>query len=102
MKRIYTADSLAMAWHMRNVLEQHDIYSEVKNEGLSSIAGETPITESLPEVWVKPLYVKRAEQVIKEIIKSEEFYEKDWVCKSCGEDNLGNFAICWNCQTGVN
>ncbi|GIT64221.1 MAG: hypothetical protein Ct9H300mP22_6210 [Gammaproteobacteria bacterium] len=30
-----------MAWHIRNVLEQHDIYAEVKNDRLASIAGET-------------------------------------------------------------
>ncbi|MBM87043.1 MAG: hypothetical protein CMQ41_01560 [Gammaproteobacteria bacterium] len=102
MKRIYTADSIAMAWHMRNVLEQHDIYAQVKNEGLSSIAGETPITEILPEVWVKPLYAKRAEQIVKEIINSEELENESWICKSCGEDSLGIFDICWNCQTADN
>ena len=99
MKRIYTADSIAMAWHIRNVLQQHDIYAEVKNDRLASIAGETPITESMPEVWVKPLYVRRAEQIIKESIQSDEPGGEDWVCSSCGEDNLGSFGVCWNCQS---
>ncbi|NKB32099.1 MAG: DUF2007 domain-containing protein [Pseudomonadales bacterium] len=101
MKRVYTADSVAMAWHIRNVLEQHDIYAEVKNERLSSIAGETPITESMPEVWVKPLYAKRAEQILKELANADEVEGEEWVCRSCGEDNLGSFDICWNCQSSA-
>ena len=86
MKRIYTADSIAMAWHIRNVLEQHDIYAEVKNDRLASIAGETPITESMPEVWVKPFYVRRAEEIIKEMFGLDEPQGEGWICSSCGED----------------
>ncbi|MED5412563.1 MAG: DUF2007 domain-containing protein [Pseudomonadota bacterium] len=102
MKRIYTADSIAMAWHIRNVLEQHDIYAEVKNDRLASIAGETPITESMPEVWVKPFYVRRAEEIIKEMFGLDEPQGEGWICSSCGEDNLGSFDICWNCESSVN
>ncbi len=102
MKRIYTADSIAMAWHIRNVLEQHDIYAEVKNDRLAAIAGETPITESMPEVWVKPLYVSRAEEIIKEMFGLDEPQGEGWICSSCGEDNHGSFDICWNCESSVN
>ncbi len=103
MKRIYTADSVAMAWHIRNVLEQYDIYAEVKNDKLASIAGETPITESMPEVWVKPLYAKRAEQIVHEVLSSENTPDgEDWVCADCSEQNAANFDICWNCQGAAN
>lgn len=98
MKRVYTADSVAMAWHIRNVLEQHEIYAEVKNERLGSIAGETPITESMPEVWVKPLYVRRAEQIISELNDTAQVKGEDWHCSACGEENAASFDICWNCQ----
>jgi len=101
MKRIYTADSVAMAWHIRNVLEQHGIYAEVKNERLGSIAGETPITESMPEVWVKPLYAKRAEQILKELSDDVSIDGEDWSCSSCGEENAPSFDVCWNCQTSA-
>ena len=94
MKRIYTADNVAMAWHIRNVLEQHDIYAEVRNENIYSVAGETPITESLPEVWVKPLYVKRAEEIIKEHSFADEAVGEDWVCEKCSEENAHSFNIC--------
>ena len=42
MKKVYTADSPAIAWHFRNVLDQHGIASLVKNDLLYSVGGEVP------------------------------------------------------------
>ncbi len=101
MQRVYTTDSIAMAWHIRNVLEQHDIEATVKNEKLYSIAGEMPVTECLPEVWVNnSLYYKRAEQIIRELENTVEIDGDDWTCSGCGEINTATFDICWNCQAG--
>jgi hypothetical protein len=99
MKRVYTTDNLAKAWNVRNVLEQHDIEAEVKNQQLYSVAGEVPITECMAEVWVKPLYFVRAEQIIFEIENGLEVEGPDWFCRACGESNAINFALCWNCET---
>ena len=52
-KKVYTADSVSMAWHFRNVLEQHGISSVVKNDNLYSAGGELPLNECMPEVWVE-------------------------------------------------
>lgn len=102
MKRVYTADSAAMAWHIKNVLEHNNIDAVVKNEGLLSIAGEVPITECQPQVWVlNNLYVKLAEQLIQEIVGGQAVDGPDWECRDCGEGNLASFAICWNCQSSI-
>ena len=102
MKRVYTADSAAMAWHVKNVLEHNDISAVVKNEMLSSIAGEVPITDCQPQVWVlNDLYVKLAEQLVKETVGGETVDGPDWYCRNCQESNLANFAICWNCQSSI-
>lgn len=99
MKRVYTTESVALAWHMRNVLEQHHIDAVVKNEQLYSIAGEMPITECLAEVWVKhDLDFRHAENIIRDIESTTEVEGEDWSCDECGETNMGNFAVCWNCQ----
>ena len=75
MKKVYTADSVAIAWHFRNVLEQHGIRSLVKNDKLYSVGGEIPINESLPEVWVEQaLNAKHAESII-QLIENHEFDE---------------------------
>ncbi len=102
MKRVYTADSAAMAWHIKNVLEHNNIDAIVKNEGLLSIAGEVPITECQPQVWVlNNLYVKLAEQLIQDIVGGQQVEGPDWVCNTCKESNLASFAICWNCQSSI-
>lgn len=102
MKRVYTADSVAMAWHVKNVLEFHDIDAIVKNEGLLSIAGEVPVTECQPEVWVlNDLYVALAEKLIRELESEPAMVADDWICKHCAESNLGSYGICWNCQSSI-
>ena len=98
MKRVYSSDSSAMAWHIRNVLQQYDIEAEVRNSNLYSVAGELPITECQAEVWVPALYTRRAEQLIRELQQADPDPGPDWLCPSCGEDNLDTFALCWNCQ----
>lgn len=100
MKRVYTTDSVAMAWHMRNVLEQHDIGAQVRNDNLYSVAGELPVHECQPEVWVKPLDFRRAEQIIRELELSADRQQEgpEWICAHCQENSLDTFDICWNCQ----
>jgi len=99
MKKVYSTEILANAWNIRNVLEQHDIESVVKNENLFSVSGEVPFLECLPQVWVKPLYFARATQIIAEIESSSIERGPDWTCVDCGESNLSNYSICWKCES---
>lgn len=101
MKRVYTSDSVPMAWHVRNVLQQHDITTTLKNDKLYSVSGEIPFTECMPEVWVRnDLDFLRAQQIISELEAAPEVDGEDWVCTGCGESNTVTFEICWNCQCG--
>ena len=102
MKRVYTADSVAMAWHIKNVLEFHDIDATVRNEALLSLAGEVPFVECQPEVWVlNDLNYLLAEKLIKEIEGGSVVEGDDWNCRNCHESNLSSYAICWNCQSSI-
>lgn len=98
MKKVYSTEILANAWNIRNVLEQHDIAAVVRNENLFSVSGEVPFIECMPEVWVKPIFAARAEQIIAELENSLEVKGPDWFCPDCGETNTSNFAVCWNCE----
>ena len=100
MKKVYSTEILANAWNIRNVLEQHGIEAEVRNESLFSVSGEVPFIECMPEVWVKALFAKRAEQIIGELENAVELKGGDWVCAECGESNGINFAVCWSCERG--
>lgn len=98
-KRVYTSYSVPMAWHVRNVLQQHDIATTLKNDNLYSVSGEVPFTECMPEVWVdNSLDFSRAERIIGELESAADIEGADWACKTCGEINTVIFEICWNCQ----
>ncbi|MFK7863602.1 MAG: DUF2007 domain-containing protein [Pseudohongiellaceae bacterium] len=102
MKRVFTSESVPMAWHVKNVLEFHNIDAVVKNEGLLSIAGEVPISECQPEVWVlNDLYYPLAEKLVLELESEPEISGDDWICTSCQESNIASYGICWNCQSSV-
>jgi len=101
MRLVHTTDSITMAWHIKNILEQHDIICTVKNDKLYSVSGEVPFTECWPEVWVKELDFDRSLRLINESKSKVSANAKDWVCVGCAESNEANFEICWNCQTSV-
>ncbi len=99
MKRVYSNNNVAMVWHVRNMLEAQGIEVQVKNDRLYTVAGEVPLTECMAEVWVlKPLSYRFAEQLIAEMERGEGGGFAAWRCQHCGENNEGNFALCWNCQ----
>ena len=102
MKRVFSSDNVPMVWHVRNMLRQQGIDVLVKNDGLYSVVGEVPVTECMPEVWVKnSLQYRYAEQLVAEMHADEQEVLPSWQCGCCGESNEGNFAVCWNCQTPV-
>ncbi|MBL6753133.1 MAG: DUF2007 domain-containing protein [Pseudomonadales bacterium] len=95
-RRVYIGDTPAEAWHIRNVLDQHGIVSELRNETLFGATGEIPVLESLPEVWVSEVNLVAAEALIKEIRRKPDECPV-WRCDGCSEVVDGVFAICWRC-----
>ena len=99
MKKITTSHSLVTVNHYKNLLESEGIPCLIKNEILGGIAGEMPLTEVWPELWVlKDIDIDRAKQLIDEDIVDESPMQS-WKCRKCGEENEGQFAACWNCET---
>ena len=52
MKCLYTHDNLFVVYNIRNILANNNIDCEIRNELVSSGAGELPPTEVWPELWV--------------------------------------------------
>lgn len=101
MKKLTSSDSLITINHFKNVLESEGIRCQVRNEYLGGIAGEMPLQEVWPELWViNDLDFDRARQLIDEAIGDESPGES-WTCSRCGELNEGQFAACWNCGTAA-
>ncbi len=97
MKKVTSADSLVTINHYKNLLISEGIPAFVRNEYLGGIVGEMPFQEVWPELWVEnDLDFDRALQLINANIL-EESPAAPWQCLSCGADNEGQFAACWQC-----
>ena len=98
MKKIAQAPALTLH-HYRNLLAAEGIESEIKNEHFGSLLAGMPLTET--QLWVvNDLDYDRAKQLI-DGSAFDESPTDDWRCPSCGEDNEGQFAACWNCGKTV-
>lgn len=94
---VYTAPSMFMVAHIRNLLEVEGIECRVRNEFLSSGAGELPPTEVWPEVWiVDDGQEARARRLIADATTEDATLES-WRCPVCDETIDGNFGQCWKC-----
>jgi len=100
MKKLTSADSLITINHYKNLLASEGIPSQIRNEHLGSIMGEMPFVETWPELWVvNDLDFDRATQLLNAV--DSESPAAPWRCKKCGEENEGQFAACWKCNTSV-
>jgi hypothetical protein len=99
LKLVYTTENHIDLYHLKNVLEAQGIDCAIKNDRLSSLAGEIPLTLCWPELWVlDSLKAKRAEEIIEES-RSLQNKSNNWVCENCGEEHSSQFTDCWNCQS---
>lgn len=99
MKKLTSSESLVTINHFKNVLESEGIPCQIRNEFLGGIAGEMPLQEIWPELWViNDIDHDRAKQLLDNAI-ADESPQANWKCRQCGEDNEGQFAACWNCGT---
>ena len=100
MIRLYRAANLPEAHLIKDLLAQEGIESFVFNENAQSGAGQLPLTEIYPEVWVaKDRDLANARSVVQRFEKSATSPAAvDRVCGACGQMNPAGFEICWNCQ----
>jgi len=100
MKKLTSSESLITIHHYKNLLASEGIPSKIRNEHLGSIMGEMPFVETWPELWViNDLDFDRATQLLNNA--DAESPTTPWTCKSCGEENEGQFAACWKCNTSA-
>ncbi|MFP4137622.1 MAG: DUF2007 domain-containing protein [Halomonas sp.] len=97
--RVFAHPNALLVGHVRNLLEAAGIPVELRNMTLSGGAGELPLTECEPEVWVRTHNRERAEALIREALSGES-EAPAWRCPGCGEALEGAFDTCWRCGTG--
>lgn len=95
MKRLTKAPNIAIATLWADMLSSEGIAANVQRAYASSIAGEIPPDQALPEVWVvDDEQLERARAKLQEIQRPPV---RHWVCQACHERIDGPFEQCWNC-----
>lgn len=97
MKLVYTSANSLLVAHVRNLIEAEGIGCRMRNEFLAGAAGELPPTECWPEVWVEEADAVRAEAVVAAAMSADVDAGPPWRCAECGEENEGQFGLCWRC-----
>jgi len=98
MKCLYSHDNPFFVYNIRNILENNNIQCKIRNDIISSAAGELPPTEVWPEVWViREQDYKRAEEILA-VSLSGDLGATSWFCQRCNETNPPAFELCWQCE----
>jgi hypothetical protein len=95
MKRITQAPNLVLATLWADLLRQGGFDVSVQRAYASSIAGEIPPDQALPEVWIADASQFDAAQRLLHELRHPP--HRRWVCASCRERIDGPFEQCWNC-----
>ena len=83
MRRLVTAPNLAIATLWADMLSQGGIAASVQRAYASSIAGEVPPDQCLPEVWVMDESQWDAGRTLLEQLRRSP--HRHWVCPACHE-----------------
>ena len=98
MKKVYSSDDRVLIYHLKNALDLAGIDCFIKNDLAYTLAGEVPVNEVWPELWISEIKVlSKAEEVIKEVLNPVQISAKPWQCPQCGELHDNQFTACWKC-----
>jgi Putative prokaryotic signal transducing protein len=85
---------------MQSLLEAHGIETFIRNQYGSSVMGEVPFVEVVPQLFVlEERDLAQALELLKLDLPSAA-EGGDWVCQECGVDVDANFNRCWKCGVG--
>jgi len=99
MKRLTQAPNLAIATLWADLLCHAGVPTTVQRAYASSIAGELPPDQALPELWV--IDGERLEHARGLLHQLRHPPTQHWLCTGCGEAIDGPFEQCWNCGAAM-
>ena len=96
MKKIFSHSDRTFVAHIQNILENHGIKTQLKNEHTSS-ALNIPIIDSL-ELWINDeVQFEEATEILNKAINNPKDEGKPWICTNCKEEIENQFTECWSC-----
>jgi uncharacterized protein YlaI len=99
MRRLTTAPNLAIATLWADMLKQGGFDASVQRAYASSIAGEMPPDQCLPEVWVMDDSTHAEAAALLAQLRNAPY--RHWVCPGCREQIEGPFDQCWSCGAAM-
>lgn len=97
MKRLMQAPNLPLASLWAEQLSAAGFESRVLRAYASGIAGEIPVDQALPEIWL--LDDSRWADATDWFRRWLRPVDRRWACPACSEIVEGPFESCWNCGT---
>jgi hypothetical protein len=95
MLRITKAPNIAIAALWVDALRHAGIDASMQRYYLSSVAGELPPDQCLPEIWITH---EEQEAAARALLRDlARVPQRKWVCAACAEMVEGGFEQCWNC-----
>jgi hypothetical protein len=98
MRRVLALADPIQAGYLHAVLEEAGIPCILRNHFLGGAAGELPLNECWPEIWVlENADADRARGILNEHVQRDITSPSGWRCGGCGETLEAQFIECWNC-----
>ena len=97
MIKVFENFDFSRVGQMQSLLESHGIKTFIKNQYGSSVMGEVPFVEVVPQLFIlEEKDLIRARELLLLDLPVEEL-EEAWICPECGADVDGEFHRCWKC-----
>ncbi len=97
MIKVFENFDFSRVGQLQSLLESNGIKTFIRNEYCSSVVGELPFVEVVPQLFVlEEKDVEKAKELL-QLDMPMEMAGDDWICPECGIDVEGNFSRCWKC-----
>jgi len=98
MIRLARAPDIILGQHWANLLEQAGIPCRLSGHYLSGAAGEIPVDQCGPDLWIEFAEDReRAMRIIEGRVDPSATALAPWYCGRCGEYLEWQFTACWQC-----
>lgn len=99
MIKVFEDFDLTTVGRYQSVLEAEGIRTWLKNQFTSSVLGEIPFVEAIPQLWIlEERDLPRANDLIRQLARAGDASGTDWICGHCQSEVDAVFDRCWNCE----
>ena len=97
MKKVYGSHDSVQIAQLRSLLEASHIACITRNDFLMGAAGELPVMECWPELWVLDNFQHEQALGLVDAFLHNSSTASSWTCPDCNEPIDAPFSQCWHC-----